>query len=158
MLENKIMKILISVALGAVIAISVPAKAMSDGSSIDFKAMASVKRIARIKVLHQQPHMVISRENIAQGYVDMTAASRLEVRNSSQSGYVLNFEVQEGPFQHVFVRGLGNELQISFGNGWLFRPHSRTPELLELTYHFVLAADARPGTYPWPIQISASAI
>jgi hypothetical protein len=117
-----------------------------------------VKRVARVKVLQQQQQIVITSENIAQGYLEMHAASRLEVRNSSLAGYMITFEVQEGPFRHVFIRGLGIELHISFGSGWLLMPHSRTPELLELTYRFILPADARPGTYPWPIQISASAI
>jgi hypothetical protein len=154
----RLQQILVSAALGTAVALSPPVKAEAGGSSAGFKATASVKSIARIKVLYQQPQMVITSENIAQGYVEVPAASRLEIRNSSRSGYMITFEVQEGPFGQVFIRGLGTELHVSFGSGWLLMPHSRTPELLELTYRFILPADARPGTYPWPIQISASAI
>jgi hypothetical protein len=154
----RLQQILVSAALGTAVALSLPVKAEAGGSSAGFKVTSVVKRVARVKVLQQQQQIVITSENIAQGYLEMSAASRLEVRNSSLAGYMITFEVQEGPFRQVVIRGLGTELHISFGSGWLLMPHSRTPELLELTYRFILPADVRPGTYPWPIQISASAI
>jgi len=154
----RLQQILVSAALGTAIALSGPVNAEAGGSAATFNATASVKKIARITVLHQQPQMIITSENIAQGYLEVPVASRLEIRNSSLSGYMISFEVQEGPFQHVLVNGLGAELQINVGNGWLLKPHSRRPEVLELTYRFILSADAKPGMYPWPIQISALAV
>jgi len=153
-----IQHILVSAALVTIVALYPPAKADAGSSTAGFQATASVKKVARITVMHQLPQMVITREDIVQGYLEVPAASRLEVRNSSLAGYMIAFEVQEGPFRHVVVRGLGTELQISFGSGWLLMPHSRMPETLELTYRFILSADARPGSYPWPIHISALAI
>ncbi len=154
----RLQHILVSAALGTVMAFYLPVCAEAGGATGNLQATASVKSIARITVLHQQPQMVITSENIAQGYLDVPVASRLEVRSSSLSGYLITFEVREGPFLHVLVRGLETEMQVSFGSGWMVMPHCRTPKILELTYRFVLTADAKSGTYPWPIQISTLAI
>jgi hypothetical protein len=70
----------------------------------------------------------------------------------------ISFEIQEGPFKEVFIKWLGAELQIRYGSGWMIMPHSRTAELLELTYRLILPVDLQPGNYPWPIRISALAI
>jgi hypothetical protein len=150
--------LLVAAALGTVVAVCPPVSAEAGSSSASLNATATVKSIARVKVLYQQPQMVITEKDIAMGYIEMQAASRLEVRNTSQSGYMILFEIQDGPFRDVLIRGLGTDLHIGQGNGWLVKPHVRGPELLELTYRFVLMADASPGAYPWPVQISAMAI
>jgi hypothetical protein len=149
--------ILVSAALGTFMAIYPPVNTEAAGSSAGLYVTASVKKSARTKVVNQQ-HLVINADNIAQGYLEVTAADRVEVRNNSLSGYMITFEVREGPFRNLSVKGLGTELQINFGSGWVLRPHTRKPEVLELTYRFTLPADIKPGTYPWPVQISATAI
>lgn len=154
----RLQHILVSAALGTFMALYPAVEAEAGGSSAGLYATASVKKSARVTVLHQQPHMEITGVDVARGFLEVTAASRAEVRNSSMAGYMITFEVQEGPFRNVFVNGLGTELQISFGNGWMIMPHSRTPDILELSYRFILAPDLKPGTYPWPIQIHAMAI
>lgn len=156
----RLQNVLVTAALGTVMALSTPDKAVAGhtgggSSNGTIQVTASVRAVALVKVLHQQPTLVITSENIAQGYVEVPAASRIEVKNNSQSGYLLSFESQGGPFRDVYVRGLGTELQISSGNGWMLMPHTRTPAPLELSYRFVLSADAEPGNYPWPFQISA---
>jgi hypothetical protein len=150
--------LLVAAALGAVVAVCPPVSVEAGSSSASLNATATVKSIARVRVLYQQPQMVITEEDIAMGYIEIQAASRLEVRNTSQFGYMMLFEIQEGPFRDVLIRGLGNDLHIGHGNGWLIKPHVRGPEVLELTYRFALMADANPGAYPWPVQINAMAI
>lgn len=154
----RLQQLLASVTLGTLIALSVPVAVHAGVSTAGFSATASVKKVARLTVLHQQEQMLITGENIAQGYMEVHAASRVEVRNSSLAGYMIMFELQEGQFQHVLIRGLGTELQIKSGDGWVLKPHSRGPEVLVLTYRFILPSDTKPGTYPWPIRMSAVAI
>ncbi|MHB8120786.1 MAG: hypothetical protein ACYDG4_01425 [Desulfuromonadaceae bacterium] len=154
----RLQHILVSAALGTAMALCPLVKAEAGSSGAGLNVTASVKKISRLKVLHQEAQMVITSENIAQGYLEITAASRVEVRNSSLSGYMLTFAVPEGAFRHVLVSGLGTELQINFGSGWVLMPHSHTPDVLELTYRFILTDDIKPGAYPWPVQISSMAI
>jgi hypothetical protein len=154
----RLQQILVAMTLGTAIALSLPVTVEAAGSTASFSATASVKKVARLTVLHQQSQMVITSENIAQGYLEVPAASSVEIRNSSLSGYMIAFELQEGPFQQVIISGLGTELQINSGSGWLLKPHSNGPEVLELTYRFILPSDTNPGAYPWPLRISAVAI
>ena len=154
----RLQNVLVSAALAATLTLYPPVTATAGGTAASFSATASVKNVARVTVIHQQTQLVVTDKNVSQGYLDIPASSRIEVKNTSPSGYIIAFEVQKGPFEHVFVGGLGTELQISFGNGWMLMPHSRTPVVLELTYRFALSADTAPGTYPWPIQVSALAL
>jgi hypothetical protein len=151
--------VLVSAALGTVIALYPPVTVEAGNQqSAGFRASASVRRVSRITILHQQQEMVITAQDIANGYLDLPDASSVEVKNSSPAGYMLAFDVGGGPFRQIYVRGLKNELQISFDRGWVIMPYSRTPEQLVLTYRFMLAADTTPGIYPFPVQITASAI
>jgi hypothetical protein len=154
----RLQHMLVSVALGTALVLSAPATSGAGGTSAGLIVTASVKKTARIAVLQQQTMIHITREDVAQGYLEVSAVSRVEVKNSSMAGYMLAFKVQEESIRDVIVKGLGNEVQISFGNGWVLRPYSRRPEIIELSYRFILAADTRPGNYPWPVQISAMAI
>lgn len=156
----RLQNVLVTAALGTVMALSTPDKAVAGqtgGGSANgsIQVSASVRAVALVKVLHQQSTLVITSENITQGYVEVPVASHIEVKNNNKSGYLLSFESQGGPFRDIFVKGLGTELQISSGNGWVLMPHTRTPAPLELSYRFVLSSDAQPGNYPWPLQISA---
>ncbi len=145
-------------AFGTVLVLT-PALIVEAGTlSTGFRATASVRKVSRIRIVRQQSQLTISQNDIATGYLDVPAASRFEVKNSSQDGYLLAFEVLEGPFKQIFISGLKNEVQIDFDRGWVLMPYSRTPQLLELTYRFIFTADARPGIYPWPVQINVSAM
>jgi hypothetical protein len=64
----------------------------------------------------------------------------------------------EGDFvRHIRVIGLGNEVQIGAGGGVVPQSGSAqsvTHATLELGFRFELAANARQGTYAWPVQMS----
>ena len=154
----RLQHMLVSAAMGTLMALYPPVNSEAGSSNNGIKVTASIKRIARIRVLRQQSHMVISEDDITRGYLEVSAASRIEIRNSSLSGYMLTFDVQEGAFGTVYIKGLGAEVQIDSGTGWVLMPHFRGPEALELTYRFILPENAEPGTYPWPIQLHATAI
>jgi len=127
-------------------------------SSGRIQVSATVQARSTLKVLHQSPELIITNADILRGYVDVSSASRFEVKNNSLAGYLLVFEGLDGPlrpFKEAVVQGLGKEVHISAGGGMVPQPYSRGIVSLELSYHFVLSADARPGTYAWPVSISA---
>ncbi|NJD63579.1 MAG: hypothetical protein FIA93_12785 [Deltaproteobacteria bacterium] len=129
----------------------------SASGSARITVTATVPARATVKVLHQRPEVVITNADIARGYVDLPSASRIEIRNNSHAGYLLIFEGMEGPFpmfDQVLVKGLGTEIQIGPGGGWIPRPHVRGTVTMELSYRFVLAKHARPGAYAWPFAIT----
>jgi hypothetical protein len=118
---------------------------------------ATVLPQASLAVLYQDRVLNVTPEDISRGYVDAPGASRVEVRENSPRGYLLVFEVAgvpESPVERVSVRGLGTEIEIGPGGGFVPRPHARGPVSAELSYRFSLSRDARPGTYPWPLSVS----
>jgi hypothetical protein len=126
-------------------------------SSAKVKVSATIHARASIRIRHQTPTVVITGADIARGYVDVPAASRVEVRSNSPNGYLLVFEGMDGPdrtFREVTVRGLAREVQIGPGGGLVPQPHARGTEAMELGYRFILRKDARPGTYAWPLAVS----
>jgi hypothetical protein len=155
-------QMLAAAALSALAAISVvghvEAGPSSNVSSATVHVSATVKPVARVTVLYQQPQLEITSQNIAQGYLEILHASRIEVRNNSHSGFLLSIENQGGPFRDVIVRGLGVEVQLNRGTGWILMPYAPMPNTMEVSYRIMLADDARPGSYPWPFQLSAMII
>jgi hypothetical protein len=129
--------------------------------SARIRVTATVASRATLRVLQQVKTLVVTPEDVARGYVDAPAASRIEVRNNNRGGCLLVFEGAAGtyvPFSKVSVRGLGREVEIGPGGGFVPHPYAPAPVTAELSYRFSLSRDARPGTYPWPIQVSARTI
>ncbi len=116
---------------------------------------AVIKARAELKLLYQSQELLITNADAMRGWVEVKAATLLEVRNNSRSGYVVSFNGLNGPFREVIVGGLQNEVQISMDNGWAAQQYTGTkPEVRELNYRFKLSNDVRPGTNAWPISIS----
>ena len=134
-----------------------PAHRSGTSATARIQVTATVPARATLTVLHQETVLNVTPEDVSRGYVDVPAASRVEVRENSPRGYLLVFEgsgVPESPVERVSVRGLGGEIEIGPGGGFVPRPHARGPVTAELNYRFSLSANARPGIYPWPLSLS----
>lgn len=155
-------QMLVAAALSAVVSISSVDKAeagpSSSVSSASLHVSVVIKPSARVKVLSQQPQLEITSKHIAQGYIEIPHASRIEVRNNSPSGYLLSIENQGGPFRDVFVSGLGSEIQLNGNSGWVLMSYTPIPKTMEVSYRIMLSDNAQPGSYPWPFQLSAMLI
>lgn len=115
---------------------------------------ATVAARARVNLLSQKRELIVTYADVARGYVDVPAASRIEVTTNSPRGYLLVFEVADGLFREVAVNGLGREVRIAGSGGFVPQPPARGASI-ELSYRFLLSDSARPGTYAWPVSISA---
>lgn len=125
--------------------------------SARIQVTATVASRAALRVLQQAKTLVVTPEDVARGYVDAPAASRIEVRNNSRVGCLLVFERIEGPdasFGNVSVRGFERDVEIGPGGGFVPHPYAPAPVTAELSYRISLSRDARPGTFPWPLQVS----
>lgn len=133
---------------------------MSPGVAADevrVPVTATIAKRATLKVLAQPVTVVISAADIARGYVEVPGRAQLSIRSNSLSGYMLVF-ASEGDFvRRIRVSGLGNEVQIGAGGGIVPQSGSAqsvTQATLELGFRFELAANARQGTYAWPVRMS----
>ena len=121
------------------------------------RVTATVPSRATLRVLQQAKTLVVTPEDVARGYVDAPAASRIEVRNNNRGGCLLVCEGTAGPdapFGRISVRGFERDVEIGPGGGFVPHPYAPAPVTAELSYRFSLDRDARPGTYPWPLQVS----
>ena len=129
------------------------------GSRGDIAASQEVQTHTALKVVFQTRELTITQADILRGYVEVPIASHIEIKNENLAGYLVVFEGPNGPFKEIFVKGLGEEVQISSGSGWIAQPYNgRDPVMLELGYRYILSENARPGTYAWPLTISVSHI
>lgn len=132
-------------------------KLPSPSATAQIRVSATILPRVSLRVLYQQPVLTIRPEDVARGFVEAAAASRIAVQDNSPKGYLLVFERTGGPerpVERVSIRGLGTEIEVDPEGGFVARPHAAGPLSAELTYRFSLSPDARPGTYPWPLSLS----
>jgi hypothetical protein len=106
-------------------------------------------------MVHQQGDLTITREDIKRGYVEVKAGTVLEVRTNSRGGYILSFVIASGPYREIWViDGKRTTVLLSMG-GFIYQPHTggKIVETKELSYRFLLSADATPGSYTWPLSV-----
>jgi hypothetical protein len=154
---------LVTAALVAVLSLSsmpdvyASSQAVNTSGEVKVTVTATVLARATLKILYQAPELVVTNADIIRGYVEVKGASHIAVKNNNRAGYLLAFEGLSRPFKEVYVNGgMGAEVQISSGGGWIHQPYTQGPVPMELSYRFVLAENAQPGTYAWPLSLSAS--
>jgi len=119
---------------------------------------ATVLARANLKILSQKQELVVTNSDISRGYVDIPNASRLEIKSNSPDGYMIVFEGSYGSvdlFREIHVQGLGRDVLIDVNGGRVMIPsQGLSPVTKDLSYRFVLAENAQPGSYMWPITLS----
>lgn len=138
------------------LAVNLPAAA-ADTSSATLAVSAQVVRHASVRMLSAAPTVSIADADIARGYVDIPQPSRLEIRSNSPSGYLVAIESAANYARGAEVRGLGETVSFGpFGGVVKVKASGTGMRLIPVDLHFrVLLSDAaRPGTYPWPLQLS----
>ncbi len=136
-------------------------KTAEASGSAKIQVSATVHTRVILKLLHQSPELIITNADILRGYVEVRSASRIEIKNNSQAGYLIIFEGMNGPsrpFKETVVQGLGGEVHIRAGGGMVRQPYTTAAVSIELSYRFVLSEDAGPGTYAWPLHVSAQSL
>ncbi len=115
---------------------------------------ATVAPRATVRIVRQAPALTITGADVARGYVDVADASRIEIRTNSPMGCLLVFEGQSPLIREVHIQGLGRDVQVGPGGGFIPQPYTRSPVTVDLSYRFFLGDSVLPGTYPWPMAIS----
>lgn len=140
----------------ALLALGVSGTVLASSTSALMSVRVQVLARTLLNIESQPPSLVLTAADLARGYVEVPAVSRIRVRSNDPNGYLLAFDVTAGPFTAIEVTGLGPAARISANGGWLARPFAGTqPVTSELTYRFLLASNVQPGTYAWPVSLSA---
>ena len=152
---------LVGAALAAALALTTPGIMepvhAAQAASQTVRFTIKVPPMVRLEVLRQQPAIEVTERDIARGYVEVDAASVLQVQ--SNTTWEVSFRPRTSLFRAATVTGLAGEVRIGPDGG--SRPSlmaSRQPASYELSYRFELSPGVTPGSYPWPLAVSANAI
>jgi hypothetical protein len=130
------------------------AEAASKPASAQLRVSATVLPYTSLNVSNRTQTVVITDADISRGYVDIRAASSVEVSTNTRDGYYLSFEFFDSTFRQIQVDGLGRSATIGSGSSIVPMPNNGRVVRMELSYRFILAENVKPGSYPWPMTIS----
>jgi hypothetical protein len=138
------------------VALSLPS-AFAESTSATMNV--SVQVIARtIVTVGQQPAAIsVTAEDIQRGYIDLPGAVAFQVRSNARNGYALQFEPVGGPFSQAQVKWGTRTAVVGADGTWITRSQPETTGGL-LDVRLVLAADAAPGSYSWPIRFDGNSL
>jgi hypothetical protein len=135
------------------------AHAASPVLSAKIAISAQVLEHTSMDLVSQAGELTVTNADIQRGFINMPAASRVNIKSNNPAGYLLTFEVMSGPlplFESVQVNVGGREVQLSSAGGWVPLPYVRGGAVLDISYRFMLSKQTQPGTYTWPLMTSVN--
>lgn len=120
----------------------------------------SVQVVGRtLLTVGQQPaSVVVTQSDIQRGYIDVPAAVAFQVRSNAREGYSLQFEPVSGPFAQAKVTWENSTAAVGSDGSWLTHSYQQGTTAGRLDVRLVLAPDATPGSYSWPVRFAATSL
>lgn len=136
-------------------AVGANASQVSTGMGVSVNVVAN----AVLQSDYQAGQLGISLADVARGYVDAPSGSRFSVRTNGKSGYLMVFYPVGDLFESVQVSGLRTPVHFGSEGGMAVQRGVPTTGVVhDLNFRFFLNARTLPGTYPWPLHLSARAL
>lgn len=132
-----------------------PAEGASASSSMTVGLFIPPRAFLTVQSAPQD--LIVTRDDVARGYVEVPRAMRALAQTNTKKGWILGVRVFGGPFRAVEVTGLGESAALGPDGGAVpvDYPGTNGRVPIELGYRFVLEAGAQPGAYPWPVTLTA---
>lgn len=155
LLQRKLIAYALAASVGMTPLVTLTSTAEAAQTSTALHVSVTVIANVKINTRYQATQLYISKADVARGYVEVPAASRFDISSNSRSGYLLEFHPLGNLFESVHVGGLSNAVQLDADGGVIVQRGSLPQNLThELSFRFILSADAQPGSYLWPLQMS----
>lgn len=133
--------------------------AIAAPSASSMGVSATVVANAKLRMDFQPAFLSISLADVAQGYVDVAAASRFSVHTNSRSGYLMEFFPVGNLFASVQIGGFNSAVLLGADGGAVVQRAPLASGFAHaLSFRFALSADTQPGIYPWPLQMAVRAL
>lgn len=132
---------------------SEPAKA-----HLDFRIV--VPAVLQVQAIRKPAEIVVTEADVLAGYVDLGACLELEVTNNGRGGYALQVGLANPMVREASLSGSGN-LRVASGLAQLQvvrPPRSSVVSNLNYRVRLELAPGARPGRYPWPLNVTLARV
>ncbi len=134
-----------------------PSDALASKSGANLQAHARVSAVFNATLISQTGTINVTAADIARGYVELDQATVLDVYSNSRDGYYLSFEAGSHLFPEIWVMDQGRTTQLSNGSGYIHQDNTSSKETKRLSYRFILPKLLPPGSYDWPLMVSAVA-
>ncbi|MFA5322967.1 MAG: hypothetical protein WC373_09865 [Smithella sp.] len=123
--------------------------------STKIQVTATVLARASMHILRQPAEIIVTDADIKRGFLDMNAASLVEIKNNSRAGVNLIFDVHGLPFKETLISGFGREVSLGPNGGSITHQIIGT-NIVAFSYRFIFDENSRAGTYAWPLFLSVS--
>ena len=141
------------------LALAVAHPLIAEAASKSIQVSAVVTANAVMQVEYQAQVLVVTEADVARGYCDAPAASRLRVSSNSRGGYLISIFSRLPIFKSVRIDMPDASAQISRDGGAIAQRGRHGKDLLtQMTYRFALADGVGPGIYPWPLALDVRPI
>ena len=143
-------------ALATIAACSSTAAAFASESA---QMRVSVQVVARaVLTIEQQPASVeVTAADVARGYVQLDRAVGFNVRSNSRNGYVIRFEQISSAFSKAIVSWSNVLVTVGAEGAWIHQGGGVANLHDALSVRLWLAPATKPGTYSFPVVVSAEA-
>jgi len=137
----------------AVSTIAPAVEAASQRGQIAVSAVVPAQIVAQ--VVEQPSEITITDADVLRGYVEVPVGSRLRVTSNNPAGYFIDFFTRLAIFRSVRVSNSAGSADLGPDGGTIIERGQHGRNLpLDLSYRFMLAANAQPGTYAWPLTLN----
>lgn len=124
-------------------------------ASIDFRIV--IPQVLRLKTMRQPVQLVVTARDVAAGFVEIERGMELELLSNLRGGHALQFSLASPVVRAADVSGLNQPVHIagSLAEVWFPRAaRGATRTTLILGFRLLLAANAQPGVYDWPVSMT----
>lgn len=130
------------------------AKDVKDLTNSKVTVTAYVKSYYKLNVINHQSFINISESDIENGFIEIHAGTKLEIKTNSSAGIAFYLEkVSNGFFEQSFVNVGDKDILLSDGSNLIFLKNPRKSFVTVVDYKFKLRKDIRPGQYQFPFLI-----
>lgn len=122
-------------------------------ADIEFRIV--IPRVLRLNLAGQPRVITVTQADVERGEV-VVRGTRVELLANDRRGYRVRTELTHAAFTGLALNGLANPIEAEdrVAVVWMPPTTGRPAAATEVEYRFRLAADAAPGQYPWPLQMT----
>jgi hypothetical protein len=126
------------------------------GNKAVVRVSANVLPRTSQNILRQPAGLLVTRQDVAKGYVDVKEDTVLQVTSNDQNGYYLNFSINDDVIRTSDVKINGRSISVSSGAGLVHQPFPGIAgALIRISYRLFISPSMQPGSYPWPVAVAA---
>ena len=125
-------------------------------SSAEMRVSVTVVPRTILIVDSEPSHVEVTQTDVARGYLELPDALIFRVRSNNPTGYLVQVAAIGGPFGRAIVTWGSSSVSIGTSEAWIAQPYRRGVTPVVASVRLDIPRGTAPGTYPWPVAVSAN--